>query len=235
LPSPPISQQSTIDIDERNNGAKGEVRRGACNRGGVMGAAAAVAAAHEDRRPEAWVQGLAPDQATIDSLWPGSSLESQSSQPNISSTPSESPPTPSTSSSPENSEPFGIEHLKPRGPPTYSAASSTPIAEEPPNDTAITQFLLAISTQAKRCLSQQKKRKSAIGHPEDILRIISGNAPTSELQSFFFGVNNIPENGDIFDNMSHFASACAAAETTEGLIHLVYYLNAIKFACLATR
>jgi hypothetical protein len=160
-----------------------------------MGAAAAVAAAHEDRRPEAWVQDLAFNQATIDSLWPPTRgpgyLESQSSQPNISSTPSGlpqgMPPTPSTSSSPANGKPFGIEHHKPQGPPTYSAASSIPVAEKPLNDTAIMQFLSTISTQAKHCLSQQKKQKSAIGHPEDILCIILGKASTSELQLFFLG------------------------------------------------
>ncbi|KAF8869528.1 hypothetical protein CPB84DRAFT_1755006 [Gymnopilus junonius] len=206
--------------------------------------------AHEDRRANAWVQNGPIAPAAIDTLLPpseshGSSVESQShddvsGEPPSSSTDEQ----PSAASQPGTTKQPGPGSTlssnggrpRPQGPPTYSSASSIGIAEEPPQTPAIAQFLSAVAVQARYCISPpKKKKKTVIGHPEDILHIITGRVMTEELQPFFAGVNNSPQSNDILDKVAHYASACAVAETTEGLVHLVYYLNAIKFASLVTR
>jgi hypothetical protein len=115
--------------------------------------------------------------------------------------------------------------------PTYSMASTIGVAEEPPQDVNIRQFILAVCKHARACLD---KNPSSLPwtSPETLLKAITGE---TDIVGVYQTAQLGTHTNNSIESIVSMAKVCMATDTLDALLQLNSWLNCIKFASLVER
>ena len=115
----------------------------------------------------------------------------------------------------------------------YSRASNMANSESQVLDHSGIQFLLAVSSQAEYCLPYQLASSSGLTQPQTPQRLLDNLTNGGIVSS---PVLTIPQpHTTQIQSMADQAFICSKIDEANVMVHLAYFINCMKFACMTNR